>query len=147
MINICFCTKEDSTYDYWSCIINSWKIKTVFHIDLRPPDAPTIRNKFLNCQEVLNAEALPADIPLVLLTPQTGINFKGLTSLETFEHPPHATYMFGWNSGAIGTHEIGSRIPDYKIYIPTTLELHAHVCAAITLYDRVVKDTRQKNKS
>lgn len=110
----------------WDC--------NVFHIDQH--DTESLGSKYPN---ILTAEDLPESMPLILLAPFDGSPHAGTISLESFEHPASATYMFGYDEKPIDHESLGLRVPDYKVYIPTKGDIHAHICASIVMYDRAYK--------
>jgi hypothetical protein len=85
---------------------------------------------------------LDPNIPLVVIQPKEGRYIKGIIPLTTFVHPANAIYVFGANNANLNDEDdLGGRVPDYLVYIPTEgrFELYSWSAAAIVLWDRTVK--------
>jgi len=81
------------------------------------------------------------EVPLVVVQPKDGLHIQGTESLVTFTHPEEALYVFGSNHAHLVPEEVlGSRLPDYCVYIPVEYEMYSWVAAAVVLYDRQVKN-------
>ena len=108
------------------------------------PDACCVMGKYPCTNNVLRdspiaatAADLPSD-PLVLVVPLTARNFTPTISLVDFTHPDDAVYMFGPNSEHITDADMGGRVPDHIVYIPTDTidEMFNYVACMVTLWHR-----------
>ena len=98
-----------------------------------------VRAHFNNDAFYLIGEAIPDDIPLVLLQPDNGKFVRGTVSLEKFNHPENAIYMFGPDK-----HFFYSELmpePDHIVYSPTDTDrdMFSFVAFAVTMWDRRMK--------
>ena len=77
----------------------------------------------------------------VVLAPAAGRYVQGDESLATFIHPQNAIYLVGSNSRHLSEDDLGSRVPDHKVFIPTDTndEMFAQGAAIVTLWDRRAK--------
>jgi hypothetical protein len=132
-MNICICTVLEDTYPYWNHIIANFQPSTVYHIDKFPSDLS--RKKILvEGRKISSIEEIPGT--LVLCSPMGATHYPGTVSLTDFSHPEECTYIFGDDGKAISSEEFGKSTPDYTVYIPFMLEVHAHVAASIVLWSR-----------
>jgi len=108
------------------------------------PDARFVMGKHACTHNVLRdapvvstAADLPND-PLVLVVPLSARNFTPDTALQDFTHPTDAVYMFGPNSEHITEDDMGGRVPDHIVYIPTDTkdEMFNYVACIVTLWHR-----------
>jgi hypothetical protein len=87
---------------------------------------------------IIGESDLPEDLTWVLLQPDNGKYVQGTTSLEKFEHPADALYIFGPDKDFL---KWLPREPDHFVYIPTDTQrdMFSFMAAAVTLWDRKTK--------
>ena len=75
------------------------------------------------------------------LQPRDGRYVQGVTPLADFEHPADAIYLFGGDNANLNDEDdLGGRVPDAIVYIPTAeANMYSWVAAACVFYDRAVK--------
>ena len=87
-----------------------------------------------------SAAELP-DQPIVLVQPRNGKFFKGVISLEDFQHPQNATYLLGPDKIPMPPEILGGRTPEFSVYIPTgtNRDMFSFVAYAVVAWDRRMK--------
>lgn len=120
--------------DQWSFVLSHWKPDRVYLLGGQP-DLTT--NAFKAAIRIETADALPRD-PLVVFSPKSARFFPGKIALPDFKHPSSAVYFFGSNKVHLSEDEMGYRLPDYSVYIPTHdhHEMYDFVAAAVAFYAR-----------
>lgn len=85
---------------------------------------------------------LPGNTHIALLSPSNARYVPGNKSLIEFDHPKDIIYLFGPDNVHLDRSLLGDVDIDSYIYIPvdTNYEMYSHVSAAITLYDRKLKN-------
>lgn len=98
---------------------------------------PCTNNVLRDAPVVATAADLPSD-PLVLVVPLSARNFTPTISLVDFTHPADAVYMFGPNNEHLTDENLGGRVPDYIIHIPTDTkdEMFNYTACLVTLWNR-----------
>jgi hypothetical protein len=140
MLNICVIHEDDkNTINEWSYLRYHFKIDNFFIIG--PVDKWKKYRPMKDIISISTTDLLPP-IPLILMTPLSGKNLQGNTSLNNFDHPADATYLFGPNHKHLNINHLGTRLPDRYIYIPTQSndEMYSYIVGAITIYDRIIKN-------
>lgn len=91
--------------------------------------------------KISGPEELPADLPLVLLAPTSGLNIQGDEPLSTFKHPEDAIYWFGSDAHHIDSEIFSVREPDHKVYVETDTndQMYSFATYAVVAWDRRVK--------
>lgn len=127
--------------DQWSFVFSNFGIAEIWelgadHDGVRGKDGsiyqPTIKAD--------SAAELPTDKALIVLAPTDGRFIKGTEPLDTFTHPDDAIYLFGGSQAVLSEEDLGGRVPDALVFIPTVkLECYSHCAAYMTLWDRYSK--------
>ena len=139
MLRICLHGYTDpQTLDHWSYVLSHWQPDEIYVLG---GNLELDTKAFDNAKRILSADELPKGCALCIFSPQDARYFKGDESLTEFEHPKDAIYMFGSNKKNLSEDEMGYRLPDRSVYIPTDThhEMYDFVAAAVVLYDRQVK--------
>lgn len=133
MKGVCFPYATDQ--NQWDYVLSNFKPETIWILNA-PEDARLPKG----ARRLNTAEDLP-DNPLVVLAPKEGRFVKGEMSLVDFEHPEDAVYLFGQNNQNLSELELGNRVPDHVIYIPTSdhVEMYSWTAYAVTYWDRSMK--------
>lgn len=142
MTGVCFQSDPDpKIQDQWSYVFSNFGVDEIWERS-HPSAAPSPDCKiYQNCTMVQSCAELPAARKIVVLAPPTGRYFQGDENLLSFQHPEDAIYVFGGSHTNLTEECLGGRVPDHLVFIPVVeYELYAHVAAAITLYDRLVKN-------
>lgn len=138
MFDICITlSKQPLLANQWSYVLSHWNIGNIYLIgENNYSDLHHLRDGI----PINNAEELP-NKELIVLAPKDGRYVKGNESLVTFSHPKECIYLFGPDHTQL-SEELGKNKPTHTVYIPTDSkhEMYAHVCAAVTLYDRKLKE-------
>lgn len=94
-------------------------------------------NVLRDAVHVADASELPSD-ELVLVLPLSAVNFTPTVSLQDFVHPADAVYIFGPNNEHIIPEDLGGRIPDHIVYIPTDTndEMFNYAAYIVTMWHR-----------
>ncbi len=141
MFGVCFFpTRKADALNQWSYVLSHWRPNYVFL--LTSSENPAYMHKHVrDATHIVTADALP-DLPMVLLAPQDGRFYQGDQNLATFTHPKECVYMFGPDHHHLSEDEMGNRVPDHLVYIETDSndEMYASIAAAVTLFDRKVKN-------
>lgn len=124
--------------DQWSWVFSNFGIADIWELDCGSGTDSSIYQDALPCDTAME---LPSDRPLIVLAPIDGKFIKGNESLVDFVHPEDAIYLFGGSHAVLSDEDdLGGRVPDSLVYIPTVgLEMYSHSAAYITLWDRYVK--------
>jgi hypothetical protein len=86
---------------------------------------------------VETANDLPADRELVVLSPPDARFIQGTQSIDGFVHPENPIYMVGGSQSVINVEDLGGRVPDAVVYIPTVkLEMYAFAALYHVLFHR-----------
>ena len=136
MYDVCIVSDPGQTWEQqWSYVLSHFEIRDVYHIG---PLDPRVR-PFRDAIEIASAEELPGT--LVVLAPTNGRYFQGEESLHDFEHPEECVYLFGSDHRPLSEDQMGSRVPDHLVYIPTATAdtCYSFVAGAMALYDRELK--------
>jgi hypothetical protein len=140
MLSICIAeTLQGHVLNQWSFVLSNFSIDRLFVIG----DVSNLIHKpFANTISIENASFLPTDSDLILLAPVEGRYYKGNVGLKDFSHPSNAIYLFGPNHVHLSEVEMSNRKPDYSVYIETDTkdEMFSYVAAAVTLWDRRIKN-------
>lgn len=142
MLRVCLHGYSDPhTLDQWGFVLSHWKPGMVYILG-GPDDLNTNVSFLRNAKRVKTASQLPKTPKLVLLSPKEARYIRGEVALDTFKHPADAIYMFGSNKVHLSDDEMGGRVPDYKVFIPTDdhHEMYDFVSAALVLYHRALQN-------
>jgi hypothetical protein len=139
MLRVALVVDEQMDLNLWAYTLLHWQPDEVYALGVMQPDLATLR-PFRDVRLIADASELPRG-HLVVMAPLNGREVVGEVSLADFAHPDDATYLFGPDAGWLELEDLGGREPDARVFIPTGSDdqLHAHVAAAVTLYDRAVK--------
>lgn len=134
MVGVCMQTRGTHSTKQWDYVLSNFELSPnhVWHRG----ELQNYTGKFQQC--ITNVDELP-EVPLIIIQPQEGKYITGKISLATFEHPKNAIYFFGADHEHLTPGELGSRIPEYQVYIPVKGEMFSWVAAAVVLYDRIIK--------
>lgn len=139
MSNFGICNTFDQrawVQDQWQFVLSNFGV-TEFWTRNTPDNH---EKEFLDPTRINHASELPSDRPLVLLAHPEGTYYKGEESLLTFNHPDNAIYMFGADNRVISEDDMGGRVPDHLVYVPSGKhEMYSWVVASLVMYDRMVK--------
>lgn len=142
-IDVCITYTNNNTFQsQWDYVLSHFVPNTIYVIGAPKKDVFEGNNVFKTAKHIKTAEKLPKNKPLVLMAPINGRYIKGTKSLVSFTHPKNATYLFGPDNMHLSEDHMGSRKPDYKVYIPadTKDDMYSFMAAAITFYDRRIKN-------
>lgn len=90
--------------------------------------------------KITNADDLPKNARLVVLSAQNGKYIQGEINLKDYQHPIDAIYFFGDDNTSLSQSDIGN-VTDYdKVYIPIEENVWSAQAMAIVLYDRQLKN-------
>lgn len=80
---------------------------------------------------------------LVLMSPVTARFHPGSVSIDDFTHPDPCVYLFGPDNSHLLLTDV-LREPDYNVFIPLAddAEMYSFMAAALTLYDRKLRNGR-----
>jgi len=140
MLAVCLSVpSNEHDINHWSFVLAHFKPDQVFLLGgLERPEF----KKYLgirDAEEVETADSLP-DLPLVVFAPPSGRVHKGEVALRDFDHSKFedVIYLFGPDHKILDESFMGTRVPDFTVYIDTDSndEMYSHVAAAIALYDR-----------
>ena len=142
MYDVCLVAQRDHDWlNQWSYVLTSFPAVNIFCIDqgnvislrnYRPLDLAT---------RILTVDELPNSKPLIAFQPENARFFPGTENILSFVHPSECIYIFGNDHTHLSADELGTRIPDSIVYIPTATndELFSFVAGGIALYDRIAK--------
>lgn len=137
MFDICLVPSSGAHWEnQWSYLLSNFKPRSLFVIgEVNPTIIP-----FKGYIKINSAEEIPGT--LVLAAPINGENYQGNVPLPTFHHPDECCYMFGSDNHHLDEPQMGARIPDYSVYVPTdTIDnMYSYIAGAVILYDRKVKN-------
>lgn len=136
MFDVCLVATPGAHWEQqWSYLLSHFKPRNIYVIGeldrrVRP---------FTTYQRVETAEDVPGT--LVLMTPENGYYWKGETPLPEFIHPAECCYMFGADNLHMSVDQLGTRVPDHTVFIPTDTKdtMYSFMAGAITLYDRACR--------
>lgn len=137
MFGVCF------RYDRHGWIQNQWEFVLSHFVpdDVWVRGAPDDWKSYHKPVHIETAKELPKERPLIVLAHPQGRYVQGVESLGIFEHPKDAIYLFGGDDVLLTEEDDLGRKPDAIVYIPVKkYEMYSFVAAAITLYDRLVKN-------
>lgn len=141
MIGVCFQSEHRGwMQDQWSWVFSNFGITDIWE---RGSDHDGSRGKdgsvYQTTIKIDTAAELP-DVPLVVIQPPDGRFIRGKQSLRDFLHPENAIYLFGGSQSVLSDEDLGGRIPEALVYIPTVkYEAYSHTAAYMTLWDRYVQ--------
>lgn len=94
---------------------------------------------FKHAVEIDDVAAVPGR--LVVMQPHNAREVRPSVALSAFSHPGTATYFFGSDHENLDQAVFKNREPDAIVGIESfgNNQMHAHVAAAITFYDRRVR--------
>lgn len=139
MFGVCFKSEHRGwMQDQWSWVFSNFGVTEIWERDCGECGDAEI---YQPVTKINTAAELPAGRPLIVLSPQEAKFIPGTVSLSDFVHPDDAIYLFGGSMANLNDEDdLGGRVPDAVIYIPTvSLEMHSHNAAYVTLWDRYVK--------
>ena len=134
-------TSVETEQTQWDYVLSHFAVDEIY---VYSPDAEHPRHSkvFKYAILITTAEDLPTVGKLVVMTPPNARHVVGDESLVNFTHPAgDVTYLFGPSNVHLSEDELGARVPDHKVYIPTVThdQMYPWIACAITLYDRLVK--------
>lgn len=88
---------------------------------------------------VINADNLPTEPTLVILSAQDGEFIQGNNNLAGYVHPADVIYYFGSDHQSLDQAEIGITTDYVKVYIPISENVWSAQAVAMVLYDRQSK--------
>lgn len=141
MIGICF--KYDGGYkllmrEQYYELFKAIDI-VAYEREVHPNEPDDYNGKPIN--RVTNADDLPTEPTLVVLSGQDGKEIQGDISLDDYTHPENAIYFFGDDHGDLTQAKIGTRTDYDKVYIPFFgKSLFSNQAMAVVLYDRLKKN-------
>lgn len=136
MFDICLVASSGQHWEnQWSYLLSNFKPRTLYAIGGISKNIIPFRNHI----EVGTAEELPGT--LVLAAPINGYYYQGNVALPLFTHPNDCCYMFGSDNVHLSEDHMGTRRPDYTVYVPTdtTDNMYSFMAGSVFLYDRRVK--------
>tara|TARA_R110000772_G_scaffold30806_10_gene76517 strand:+ start:6124 stop:6456 length:333 start_codon:yes stop_codon:yes gene_type:complete len=107
------------------------------------PDTGLVTNEkiFVEALVIETASDLPADQPLVMLSPVVAKYLPGDIPLPEFTYPENPIFMFGSNRMHLSQDDLGTRVPDYSVYIPgQSPDLYDFMAGAVVLYDQASRN-------
>jgi hypothetical protein len=124
--------------DQWSWVFSNFGITEIWERDW---EGSTDADIYQSVIRIDTAAELPSKRPLIILSGLESRYIKGDQSLDDFVHPEDAIYLFGGSHENLSDEDdLGGRVPDALVYIPTVdLECYGHSAAYMTLRDRYVK--------
>lgn len=128
---------KDNDVNHWAQVLTHFPPDDMFFLqDVK--GLPSSYSWSCEGSDIVTADDLPSELPLVLCVPPNGRYIQGDIALSDFTHPPDAIYMFGHDHQNLDETWLGSRVPDYKVYVETGShhEMYSHVAAAVILHDR-----------
>lgn len=140
MFGICYrYDLRSDIQDQWEHVLSNFGL-TVDRVWVR--GAPADWESYLKAPKVETTADIAGVQPLIVLQHPEARQLPGTESLIDFVHPADAIYVFGAdNVNLTDADDIGGRAVAVRVYIPTlSLESYSFVAAAITLYDRLVKN-------
>lgn len=87
-----------------------------------------------------NADDLPTEPTLVVLTGLDGEYIQGDVSLVDYVHPENAIYWVGDDHSSLTQASIGERTDYDAVYIPVEKSLFSTMALSIALFDRQLKN-------
>ena len=138
MYGVCFQREhKPSLQDQWSFVFSHFGVEEIWERGWEPGDGKI----YQPVESIDTCAELPDDRPLVVLAPPLGRYIQGTESLLEFTHPKDAIYVFGGSHTNLTEEDMGGRVAEHYVYIPTAdrNEMYAYVAAAVVLWDRVVK--------
>ncbi len=139
MIGICFKSEHRGwMQDQWSWVFSNFGITDIWE---RGWDGSIDGKIYQDTIKISIAAELPTERPVIVLSHIAGQYIKGDESLADFVHPENAIYLFGGSYSHLNDEDdLGGRVPDAKVYIPTIKhDMYGHAAGYITLWDRYVK--------
>lgn len=129
--------KDGNAQMQWDFVLSNFAVDTLYVIG-DEADAP-VSNVFsgMNATYIASAEGLPA-VTLIVLAADNGKYVQGTTSLVGFSHPEDVIYLFGGDSAFLSEDELGSRVPDDVVFIPTDSkdDMWSWSAFAVVMWDR-----------
>lgn len=138
-VGVCYGPTPNGYYEtQWLATVTAFGVDQAWQ---REPELSAAAQQcgVLSC---VNAEDLPEEYTLVVMSPQTAREVHPVTSLHDFVHPENAVYFFGSDTTWLSSVELGGRVPDHIVYVPVISsnesdELYSFVIAGIVLSDRM----------
>lgn len=123
--------------DQWSWVFSNFGVVDLWERDTNNREAAI----YQPVVEIDTAAELPAEPSLVVLSPPDARFIPGTISLQDFAHPEDVIYLFGGSQDVLSDEDdLGGRVPDSVVYIPTVKhECYSHAAAYMALWDRYVK--------
>ena len=129
--SVCICSATGAWWaNQWGQLLSHWLPEFVYfqgEVDNRVGisfDSPVVY--------IDTAEEIPEEPTLVALSPASGRFVAGTESLEPFVHPESCVYMFGPDHLHLSEVQLGERVPDHVVYIPS--ETHHEMYSWMALH-------------
>lgn len=137
MFDVCLISDTGRWDDQWSYVLSHWYPRNVYVIGSIDRKVKPFRDAIL----IGSAEELP-NLPIVALQPDNARYMPGTISLPGFEHPGECIYLFGNDHTHLCSDQMGARVPDSLVFIPTAShdEMYSWTAGAVSLYDRAIKN-------
>lgn len=118
--------QDEFQFDYVMCNFSSDKTYVMGRYECTS-------NVFRDAPHIESFSEIEEDFPIVLLAPESSINYKPTIKLQNFQHPKDAIYVFGPNN-----YHLEGLSPDYVVEIPvdTKDEMFNYVTYAVTMWHR-----------
>lgn len=137
MFDICLIASSGEHWEkQWSYVLSNFEPQQLYIIG----DASLDIRPFRGHRIISTADELP--VPLIVMSPFNAVQYPGRTALPSFQHPPYGCYLFGSDNTHLTSDQMGTRVPEDLVYIPTNTKdnMYSFIAGAITLYDRRVKN-------
>lgn len=141
MIGICF--KYDPGYasllrDQYYELVKAFPTLTVYERCVPEGEPSTYVTIPIN--KVDDADDLPTEPTLVIVTSKTAVHIKGTVDLANYVHPTSAIYFTGDDHSHLTQAMIGETTTYDKVYIDIPENVWSSQAMAMVLYDRQLKD-------
>ena len=140
MLRLLIVMDETTDVDLWAYTVLHYRVDEIYVVapSAKREELRVARRAFSKATYVDDASEIPGN--LVLVSPLTARLAPGCESLADFVHPLDACYVFGPDNTHLDAAVLAGRTAP-RVYIPTHTDdaMHAHVAAAVVLWDRVVK--------
>lgn len=125
--------------DQWEHVLSNFGL-TTDRVWVR--GAPEDWQSYLKAPKIDTLADIAGTRPIVVLQHPEAREFPGTVSLVDYVHPADAIYVFGADNVILTEgDDLGGRAVAARVFIPTVaLESYSFVAAAMTLYDRFVKN-------
>ncbi len=128
--------EQNDGYNQWNVALSHIPVRTAYIRNHSP--VFKINRSRTNAIKIRDADDIPLELPLVLVSPYNSSEFPGEINLFEFKHPEECVYFFGSNRMDMNKQQLGNRKPNYSIWIPTSEDytMYAWTAMTLTLYHR-----------